>query len=96
MGACAVCPDARSENAVGDAGLEQPALPPRPDGETPASAGASFFIVLAPSTVLDGKYTASGRVVGGMQVVEAIEQVRVKGETPHTRVEVRRVTVERR
>ena len=65
-------------------------------GENPASADMSFFIVLAPSPVLDGKYTAFGRVVDGIQVVEAIEQVPVNGETPQTRVEVRRVTVEKR
>ena len=65
-------------------------------GENPASADMSFFIVLAPSPVLDGKYTAFGRVVDGIQVVEAIEQVPVNGETPQARVEVRRVTVNRR
>jgi peptidyl-prolyl cis-trans isomerase B (cyclophilin B) len=65
-------------------------------GDNPASADTSFFIVLGPSPVLDGKYTAFGRVVDGIQVVEAIEQAPVNGETPQTRVEVRRVTVERR
>jgi cyclophilin family peptidyl-prolyl cis-trans isomerase len=45
---------------------------------------------------LDGKYTAFGRVVDGIQVVEAIEQVPVNGETPQTRVDVRRITVERK
>jgi peptidyl-prolyl cis-trans isomerase B (cyclophilin B) len=65
-------------------------------GENPASADTSFFIVLGPSPVLDGKYTAFGRVVDGIQVVEAIEQVPVNGETPQTRVDVRRITVERK
>jgi cyclophilin family peptidyl-prolyl cis-trans isomerase len=46
--------------------------------------------------VLDGKYTAFGRVVEGIQVVEAIEQVPVNGESPVTRIEVRRVTVEKK
>ena len=32
-------------------------------GDNPASADMSFFIVLGPSQVLDGKYTAFGRVV---------------------------------
>jgi peptidyl-prolyl cis-trans isomerase B (cyclophilin B) len=65
-------------------------------GESPASADMSFFIVLGPSPVLDGKYTAFGRVVEGIQVVEAIEQVPVNGEAPVTRVDLRRVTVEKR
>jgi cyclophilin family peptidyl-prolyl cis-trans isomerase len=36
-------------------------------GEGPASADTSFFIVLGPSAVLDGKYTAFGRVVDGLR-----------------------------
>ncbi len=65
-------------------------------GENPASADMSFFIVLAPSPVLDGKYSAFGRVVDGIQVVEAIEKVPVNGEAPVTRIDVRRVTIEKR
>jgi peptidyl-prolyl cis-trans isomerase B (cyclophilin B) len=65
-------------------------------GENPASADMSFFIVLGPSPVLNGKYTAFGHVVDGIQVVEAIEQVPVNGEAPVTRVDVRRVTVEKK
>ena len=65
-------------------------------GDSPTSADMSFFIVLAPSPVLDGKYTAFGRVVDGLPVVEAIEQVPVNGEAPVTRIAVRRVTVEKR
>jgi peptidyl-prolyl cis-trans isomerase B (cyclophilin B) len=62
-------------------------------GEDPASADTSFFIVTARTTALDGKYTAFGRVVGGMDVVEKLEQVPVTGETPTTRVEVKKVTL---
>ena len=58
-------------------------------GDDPASADTSFFIVLGPSPVLDGKYTAFGRVVDGLPVVDAIEQVPVNGEAPETRIEVR-------
>ena len=65
-------------------------------GESPASADTSFFIVLGPSAVLDGKYTAFGRVIDGLSVVEAIEQVPVNGEAPQTRVEVKQVRVEKR
>jgi peptidyl-prolyl cis-trans isomerase B (cyclophilin B) len=65
-------------------------------GADPASADTSFFISLGPNAVLDGKYTAFARVVDGMPVVEAIESVPVTGEAPQTRVEVRRVRLERR
>jgi peptidyl-prolyl cis-trans isomerase B (cyclophilin B) len=65
-------------------------------GENPASADTSFFIVLGPSPVLDGKYTAFGRVVAGLDVVDAIALVPVNGEAPVTRVDVRRVTIEQR
>ena len=65
-------------------------------GDNPDSADTSFFIVLGPSPVLDGKYTAFGRVVDGGAVVDAIEQVPVNGEAPVTRIEVRRVILERR
>ena len=62
-------------------------------GDDPASGDTSFFIVLARTPVLDGKYTAFGKVVQGMDVVEKIEQVPVNGEAPVTRVELKKVTV---
>jgi peptidyl-prolyl cis-trans isomerase B (cyclophilin B) len=65
-------------------------------GDDPSSADTSFFIVLGPSPVLDGKYTAFGRVVDGMPVVEAIEQAPVNGEAPVTRIEIKSVRVEKR
>jgi peptidyl-prolyl cis-trans isomerase B (cyclophilin B) len=65
-------------------------------GDNPASADTSFFIVLGPSPVLDGKYTAFGRVVEGLPVVEAIEQVPVNGEAPVARVEIKSVRIEKR
>jgi len=58
-----------------------------------ASATTSFFIVLAPADSLDGKYTAFGRVVAGMDVVEKIEGVMRDGETPTTRIDVIRARV---
>jgi peptidyl-prolyl cis-trans isomerase B (cyclophilin B) len=62
-------------------------------GDDPGSADTSFFIVLDRSTALDGKYTAFGKVVGGLDVLEKIGGVPLDGETPRTRVEVTRVTV---
>jgi cyclophilin family peptidyl-prolyl cis-trans isomerase len=46
--------------------------------ESPDSANSQFFIMLAPNFRLDGKYTALGRVISGMQFVDAVE----KGEPP--------------
>ena len=62
-------------------------------GDDPGSGDTSFFIVLARTPVLDGKYTAFGKVVDGLDVVEKIEQVPVNGETPVSRVELKKVTV---
>ena len=58
-----------------------------------ASATSSFFIVLAPAESLDGKYTAFGRVVDGMDVIEKIEVAPREGEAPTTRIELIRARV---
>ena len=65
-------------------------------GDAPDSATTSFFICLGPSTALDGQYTAFGRVVEGINVVEAIEQTPRTGETPNTRIELKSVKIEKR
>jgi len=57
------------------------------------TASTSFFIVTAPATLLDGKYTAFGKVEQGLDVVLAIEAVPVNGETPATEVTLKRVRV---
>ena len=62
-------------------------------GGDPNTAMTSFFIVTAEAPSLDGKYTAFGRVVGGLEVVEAIERAEVNGETPVTRIELKSVRV---
>jgi cyclophilin family peptidyl-prolyl cis-trans isomerase len=41
-------------------------------GSSPNSAGSQFFIVVADSPHLDGQYTAFGRVIDGMEVVDKI------------------------
>jgi peptidylprolyl isomerase len=46
--------------------------------EEPNSANSQFFIVFFPRLSLDGKYSVFGRVIGGMQFVDAIE----RGEPP--------------
>lgn len=62
-------------------------------GDDPDSASTSFFICTAPAPSLDGKYTAFGRVVSGMEVVSAIEQTPLDGEAPRTRIEIMKVTL---
>jgi cyclophilin family peptidyl-prolyl cis-trans isomerase len=64
-------------------------------GDDPDSASTSFFICTAPAPTLDGVYTAFGRVVGGLEVVQGIEQTPVDGEVPRTRIAIERVTVAR-
>ena len=44
----------------------------------PNSANSQFFIMLAPRFTLDNDYTVFGRVIGGMNFVDAIE----RGEPP--------------
>ena len=60
-------------------------------GGDPNTAMTSFFIVTADAPTLDGKYTAFGRVLEGMPVVEAIERAPVHGETPAARIELKSV-----
>lgn len=64
-------------------------------GDDPDSASTSFFICTAPAPTLDGKYTAFGQVVEGLDVLERIEQVPLQGEAPQTRVALTRVTLMR-
>lgn len=40
----------------------------------PNSANSQFFIMLAPETSLDGKYTIWGRVIAGMDAVDKIKR----------------------
>jgi peptidyl-prolyl cis-trans isomerase B (cyclophilin B) len=62
-------------------------------GDDPASATTSFFIVTGEASSLDGKYTAFGRVVDGMAVVDTIEQTPVEGEAPVSRIELKQVRI---
>jgi cyclophilin family peptidyl-prolyl cis-trans isomerase len=65
-------------------------------GEALNSAQTSFFICTGTSTALDGVYTAFGRVVDGMPVVEAIEASPRNGETPITRIDLSAVKIVKR
>ncbi len=49
--------------------------------QNPNSANSQFFIMFAPSTHLDGEYTIWGRVVSGMEFVDAIKSGSGSGGT---------------
>jgi peptidyl-prolyl cis-trans isomerase B (cyclophilin B) len=65
-------------------------------GDAPDSATTSFFICTGTSTALDGQYTAFGRVVSGIEAVDAIEKSPRDGETPTTRIELKSVRIEKK
>ena len=44
--------------------------------QSPDSANSQFFIMFAPGPFLDGQYTVVGRVIEGMDVVDAIKRGR--------------------
>ncbi|SPE42130.1 Peptidyl-prolyl cis-trans isomerase, cyclophilin type [Candidatus Sulfopaludibacter sp. SbA3] len=60
----------------------------------PDSASTSFFLMLGPAPHLDGKYSAFGRVVSGMEVLDAFEKEEVDGETPKRRLELIEASIE--
>jgi peptidyl-prolyl cis-trans isomerase B (cyclophilin B) len=60
-------------------------------GDAPDSATTSFFICTGTAPALDGQYTAFGRVVDGLDVVDTIEAAPRDGETPRARIELRTV-----
>lgn len=53
------------------------------------SANSQFFIMLMPNFALDGRYTAIGRVISGMDAVDAIE----KGEPPANPTRIVKATI---
>jgi len=57
-------------------------------GDDPDSATTSFFLMLGPAPHLDGKYSAFGRITGGLEVLEAFEKEEVEGESPKRRLEI--------
>jgi cyclophilin family peptidyl-prolyl cis-trans isomerase len=62
--------------------------------DDPDSATTSFFLMLGAAPHLDGKYTAFGRVVSGLEVLDAFEKEPVDGETPKRRLELIEATID--
>ena len=62
--------------------------------DDPNSATTSFFLMLGPAPHLDGKYSAFGRVVSGMEVLDAFEKEEVEGEKPVRRLEIIEATID--
>ncbi len=58
--------------------------------QDPDSANSQFFIMFAPGEFLNGQYTVVGRVISGMEVVDAIN----RGEPPATPDVMTSVTVQ--
>ena len=56
--------------------------------EDPDSATTSFFLMLGDAPHLDGKYSAFGRVIEGLDVLDAFEKEEVDGETPKRHLEI--------
>ena len=56
--------------------------------DDPDSATTSFFLMLGDAPHLDGQYSIFGRVVEGLEVLDAFEKEDVEGETPKRRLEI--------
>jgi cyclophilin family peptidyl-prolyl cis-trans isomerase len=63
--------------------------------DDPNSATTSFFLMLAPAPHLDGQYSAFGRIVEGIDVLDAFEKEELNGETPKRRLEIIEATVDK-
>ncbi len=57
-------------------------------GDDPNSATTSFFLMLGPATSLDGQFSAFGRIVEGLEVLDKFGKEDVDGETPKRRLEL--------
>src|SRR6185295_12827629 len=65
-----------------------------PNEVKPGTSGAQFFIVVAPQTMLDAKFTVFGRVVEGMDVAAAISNAPANAQNLATdRIEIKKVTI---
>lgn len=62
---------------------------------SPDSAGSQFFVMHADADYLDGQYAAFGKVIEGMDTVDAIASVRTDySDRPREEQKMKRVTAE--
>lgn len=62
----------------------------------PNTNGSQFFITVAPTTWLNGKYTIFGEVVSGQDVADSISNVpRDENDKPNTPVKIIRIAIRR-
>lgn len=57
-------------------------------GDDPDSAATSFFLMLGAAPHLDGQYSAFGRIVEGLEVLDAFEKLELNGEAPVEKIAV--------
>ena len=62
-------------------------------GDEPNTASTHFFILVNDASTLDGKFAAFGRVIKGMETVDAINKMPVEGDKPNKPVLITRATV---
>ncbi len=62
-------------------------------GDEPNTATTNFFILVSAASTLDGKFAAFGRVVRGMETVDAINKMPVENEKPNKPVHITKATV---
>jgi peptidyl-prolyl cis-trans isomerase B (cyclophilin B) len=62
-------------------------------GDEPNTATTHFFVLVDAAPSLDGKFAAFGRVIKGMDVVDAINKAPVEGEKPVKPVRLKKATV---
>jgi peptidyl-prolyl cis-trans isomerase B (cyclophilin B) len=97
--------DLTKEALYGSGGLNQLKFEPNSEKHTagtlaaalsgePDSGGVQFFISVTDQPGFDGKYTAFGRVVEGIEIVQGISAVTANAEgRPATPVKIERVTI---
>jgi peptidyl-prolyl cis-trans isomerase B (cyclophilin B) len=62
--------------------------------EPPGRSGSQFFVVTVPDAGLTPDYALLGKVSGGLDVVQRIEQLGTPNGTPKAPVVIRRVTIQ--